>query len=262
MQTVDFSIVIPAYNNLSLLQRTLESIRIQRGISMQIVVVDDSNRNNDIQDYIVGLADKRIQYQRNTPSLGAVRNWNEGFRRCCGRYIMLIHHDEALQEKNHLGRLKKELETTEIVISNIMVKRQDGHSYNLFPSWFKRLTLHLPSLLFFVNAIGPCAVVAFHKEHLQMFDEQLRWFVDVEWYYRMINSSTTSFLPSAVVTSHHGHQEQISQNININTEAKNDLMILYRKYGYFSAICIAAWIQVNILHNNYLHKLLKKIKGR
>lgn len=262
MQGIDFSIVIPSYNNLSLLQRTLDSIRNQRGVSMQIVVVDDSNRHNDIQNYIKELNDERILYQHNTPSLGAVRNWNEGLGKCCGRYVILVHHDETLQGDNHLSILRKELEISNLVVSNITIKKQEGHSYSLFPSWFKRLTLQFPSLLFCVNAIGPCAVVAFRKEQIQMFDDQLRWFVDVEWYYRMIKSSRASYMPTTVITSHHGHQEQISQNININAEAGNDLVILHRKYRPFSAVGIAAWIQISILHNKHLHKLLKTIKGR
>lgn len=262
MQEVDFSIVIPTYNDLSLLQRTLESIRNQREVSMQVVVVDDSNSNNDIQHYVEILADDCVFYQHNTPSLGAVRNWNEGLRKCCGRYIVLVHHDEVLQDDNHLVRLKKELEKTDVVVSNIKVKNGDGHSYHLYASWVKRLFLYFPSFLFCINAIGPCAVVSFRKECMQMFCEQLRWFVDVEWYFRMFTASKVSYLSTTIVLSHHGHLEQISQNINVKTEAENDLVVLRRMYSACSAVCLAAWIQINILHSKSLHKILRKIKGR
>lgn len=262
MQEFDFSVVIPAYNSLSLLKRTLDSIRNQRDVSVQVVVVDDSNSNDDIQDYIEELADNRILYQHNVPSLGAVRNWNEGLRKCSGRYIVLVHHDEALQGDCHLLRLKKELETADVVVSNIMIGRSDGHAYRLYPSWFKRLVLHFPSLLFSINAIGPCAVVSFRKESMQMFCEQLKWFVDVEWYYRLFAASRVSYLPAVIVMSHHGHQEQISQTINIKAEAEKDLAVIHQRYSKCSAVSIASWIQIHILHNDGLHKILKKILGR
>lgn len=259
---VDFSVVIPAYNNLELFQRALHSIRIQKDVSVQIVVVDDSNKNNDIEDYVLSLHDDSIIYNHNRPSLGAISNWNAGLRKASGEYVILMHHDEAFANADHLKLVKDAFRKYDVVIGNIQVNRSDGKTYSIFPLWFKRFVLRMPSALFCINAIGPCAVCACKREYLEYFDERTNWFVDVEWYYRIMKRRKTVFLPEAVVTSYHGHQDQITNTIDTMREAKLDASVLRGKYRFNLAVRTAMWIQIYVLHNDILHKTLRKILGR
>ena len=57
---VDFSIVIPAYNNLSLLQRALDSAWQQQGVEFEVIVTDDST-TTDIAQYVATLGDRRLR---------------------------------------------------------------------------------------------------------------------------------------------------------------------------------------------------------
>lgn len=262
MQTPDFSIIIPAYNSLELLRRTLESIKAQSGVTIQTVIVDDSNRNDDIEHYVLSLGDASISYHHNRPSLGAIANWNSGLHKADGKYLVLMHHDEAFQGDDYLLKMKDRLQQSDVAIGNILVEKRDGKRYSIYPPRFKMLVLKMPASLFCLNAIGPCAVCAFKREHVEDFDERIKWFVDVEWYYRMMRKRKVTFVPSAVVVSHHGHDEQITKNINVNVAARQDSAILSAKYRSDILVRIAIWLQIYVLHNDRLHAILKKLLGR
>ena len=260
--TVDFSIVLPAFNDLPLFRRTLESVRCQKDVSMEIIIMDDSNENDDIGQYVASLSDDRIVYTHNVPSLGAVRNWNSGLGMAHGRYVMLIHHDEALVSDSFLKRVGQRLCEKEIVVADIEVHRSDGKVYGLYPKWVKRIFIACPALFLAINAIGPCAVVAMRREAVEMFDARCRWFVDVEWYYRIFRHRNACYLPSVRIASQHGHKGQITNNINTMVEAKHDAAVIREKYRWHILVRLAVWVHIHVLHNEGIHKMLTVVFGR
>lgn len=262
MQTPDFCIIIPAYNSLELLRRTLASVKAQRGVTIHTIIVDDSNRNDDIEHYVLNLGDATISYHHNIPPLGAIANWNSGLHKADGKYIILMHHDEVFLGDDYLLNMSEALKQSDIVVGNIFVEKQGGKRYSIYPDGFKRLMLKFPVALFCINAIGPCAVCAFKRENVEDFDERINWFVDVEWYYRMMRKRKVTFVPSAVVVSHHGHDDQITKNINVNVAARKDSTTLSAKYHSDILVRIAIWLQIYVLHDDRLHAILKKIFGR
>jgi glycosyltransferase involved in cell wall biosynthesis len=88
---VRFSIVIPTYNRVHLLRRTLKSVWHQRFTDYEIIVVDDGS-NDGTQEYLQDLHDKvRVVRQANSGS-GAARN--RGLREAKGDYIALLDSDD------------------------------------------------------------------------------------------------------------------------------------------------------------------------
>ena len=43
----EFSIIIPTYNNIGLFKKSFNSVLAQKNVTTQIIIVDDSNENND-----------------------------------------------------------------------------------------------------------------------------------------------------------------------------------------------------------------------
>lgn len=257
MQDIDFSIVIPAYNNLELFRYSLDSVRKQKNVSFQIIVVDDSDKNRDIEEYIEYINDTHIVYSHNTPSLGAVRNWNFGLNKAEGKNVVLLHHDESFGDELFLYRIKEAMTKYDIVISNVIVKSVATKTYRLFPTWVKKYALRMPSTLFLVNSIGPCAVVAFKRKIQEKIDERIHWFVDVDWYYRMMKGHRICYLNDNVIVSHHGHQNQITNTIDVIGVSKADAIIINEKYSNKFSIALFMWVQIYVLHNPMLHKILR-----
>lgn len=229
---------------------------------MEMIVVDDSNQNDDIENYVTSLNDGRISYHHNRPSLGAVKNWNSGLRLCHGEYIMVVHHDEAMKSEYFLKEIQQQLQNNDIVVCNIEVHHANGKVYGLYSSWIKKFVISHPSLLFAVNAIGPCSVVAFKNNLLEPFDEKTNWFVDVEWYYRLMKGRKVAYNPSIYIISEHGHKGQITNNIDTAIEARKDTEWLSVKYASNKSVRCYMWFQINVLHNDKLRRMLKKILGR
>ena len=223
-----FTIVIPAYNQLSLLQRALESVLRQEGADYDIIISDDSS-DNKIERYVLQLGNRDIHYVRHQQGKGAAYNWNDGLRMATGQYLILMHHDEEMAGNDYLKRVQQQMEQgADIVISTVCVNGQKKRQHR--NRWLKEYVCNHPALLFLLNVIGPCACLTFRNELLQTFNTNLRWLVDIEWYYRMLNSRKPVCIHTLTIYSHHGHESQISQTINKKETFLSDKAILYHVY--------------------------------
>lgn len=223
-----FTIVIPTYNQLSLLQRALESVLRQEGVDYDIIISDDSS-DDKIERYVQQLENRDIQYVRHQQKKGAADNWNDGLQMATGQYLILMHHDEEMTESDYLKRVQQQMEQgADITISTICINGQKKSRHK--NRWLKEYVCHHPTLLFLLNVIGPCACLTFRRELLQTFNTDLRWLVDVEWYYRMLNGRKPVCIHTLTIHSHHGHESQISQNINMKEAFLSDKAILSHVY--------------------------------
>ncbi len=225
----DFSIVIPAYNNLDLLKRALDSVLKQKDVTYEIIIVDDST-TNIIEEYIICLNNASIRYFHNRPSLGAVPNWNYGLSLTKGNYVILLHHDEAFDSEEHLLSLKNIMSNCDISVSDIVVYVEGKERRNLIIKNFKRLMLAFPIISFVINAVGPTACLCIKKDCIIPFNDNLKWLVDVEWYYRLFkwNKCHTNNLR---ISSTFGHAGQITRNIDIRETEIKDIQEIETRYN-------------------------------
>ena len=243
----DFSIIIPAYRHLTLLQKSLTSVLQQEGVRFEVIVTDDSE-DATIKHYVDGLADKRVIYLRHDRDSHPVSNWNEGLRQVSGRYVILIHHDESMREKDYLKRVMQHLDAgVDVVVAHIEVFINDRKKTDYFPPFFRRFIYKRPAILFLFNAVGPTACVAFRREHLQTFHTELVWLVDVEWYYRLFHNKRVCYLEDCHIRSVHGHEGQISGNINIMESFKKDKSILCHIYANIFTIRLMLFLYQHLI---------------
>lgn len=67
---------------------------------------------------------------------------------------------------------------------------------------------------------------------IKYFDENLKWVVDLEWYYRLMNKRKVAFIKSNWITSMHGHKGQITMNLDICNQVQKDSKYIFDKYKY------------------------------
>ena len=238
---VSFSIVIPTYNQLSLLQRALGSVLQQEGADFEVIITDDS-QSDDIMKYIASLDDSRISYYRHQGGDGAADNWNYGLSKAQGRYLILMHHDEAMMNANYLATIQSHLnQGADIIVSKTIVEVNGKRKMQHFSKGIKQFVLRHPELLFWFNVIGPCSCVAFKHEWLQPFNTSLRWQVDVEWYYRLIKNKQAVYVDTLRMLSQHNHEGQITKQIDIYEAFMQDKSVLSKLYHKNRAVlrCIA-----------------------
>ena len=251
-----FSIIIPAYNNLPLLRRALDSVLRQQGVEMEVIVSDDST-NSGIADYVSTLGDPRLHYHHHDKADSAIANWNSGLAKASGSHLILMHHDEAMATPDYLATLQRLFDNgADIVVSNIEVVVGDKTKPSHFTTAMKRFILRHPSLLFLANAIGPCACIAFRRQLAEPFCEQLHWLVDVEWYYRLLKNHHVSYAPQLTIRSIHGHEGQITQSLDIRSTFEADRrIVLHRHPGH--PVRLTLWLYKALILNT--KQLLKTL---
>ena len=223
----DFSIIIPTYNHPDLARNAITSVLKQQGVTVQIIISDDSV-NDEIASLCNSFSHENLLYMHHISTHNAAENWNYGLGFATGEYVILMHHDEYFQSNNHLACLKDKFDTgADIVISNISVTINQKQKKRFFTKKAKSWILRHPAMLFAFNVIGPCACVAFQHSCLQNFNAELSWLVDVEWYFRCLSRKKVTYINDLYVGSQHGHQGQISLEINVLQALKKDIRTIY-----------------------------------
>jgi len=238
----DFSVVIPAYNSLELFRDALQSVLMQKEVSLSILVTDDST-NTRIEEYVSKTNLPQVSYLHNNPPRGAVKNWNHGLSKADGKYVMLLHHDERLPGPDFLKNALAQLRSGrhDLLISDVVVHLPGNiRSEQKLPAAFSRfILLRFPSLIYTLNLIGPTACVIFKKERFLPFNEELNWLVDADWYFRMMKGNRTGFNSGLPIRSHFGHQDQITLGLDRDRAEKEDQAVIKKSNGLFSSVAVA-----------------------
>src|SRR5689334_22596296 len=91
------SVAVLTRNRPNLLRLALESILAQRGVELDVIVLDNAS-TDDTGDVVRSFADSRITYVRNESDIGIVRNWNRGIQLATGRspFVSIFHDDDIM----------------------------------------------------------------------------------------------------------------------------------------------------------------------
>ena len=247
------SICIPAYNHLAHLQDALNSVFMQTFRDYEIIITDDSN-NNDIFDYIHQLSNRDcIKYFKNQPSLGAPANWNRGLSLATGKFIKILHHDDQFIDENSLGYFVQALESSpnkNIVFCALLNRDASTGSEKIHrPSAIdlKRLTED-PNILFCGNFIGPPSGILFRAPPKYLFNEKLKWLVDIDFYMSNWTGKEFLFVPKVLMKISSGDPDQVTRSCEF------DMQI-----NAFEYLTLFDRLQ-NSLTKNELRKYIRKLR--
>lgn len=249
-----FCIIIPTYNQLPLLKRALESVLHQQGADYEVIVTDDSD-NENISTYIQSADNQLIKYFHHKSTGRAVDNWNFGLSKAEGQYVIVMHHDEAMASSNHLSLMAQALTDADVAIADVEVMTDGKQSKRWLSHLTRKLCCKHPEWLFLQNAIGPTACIAFKRDQLQSFNLDLKWLVDIEWYYRLLKGKRVSICKSCKIQSTHGHAGQISQQLDIMQAFSQDKAIICQTHG--NDVRLMLWLYEHLILGT--KRLLRRI---
>jgi glycosyltransferase involved in cell wall biosynthesis len=96
---IDICVVIPTFRRRELLLEAIQSVLRQTGVSIEVIVVDDSPEGS-ARSTVEALGDNRVRYfQSETPSGGKpalVRNY--GAKRATGRFVHFLDDDDLVAQ--------------------------------------------------------------------------------------------------------------------------------------------------------------------
>jgi glycosyltransferase involved in cell wall biosynthesis len=214
MDPIDVSVIIPTYHRERELREAIDSVRVQRGVALEIIVVDDSPEGS-ARDVIAIVSDPRVQYiSRPEPSNGRpARVRNDGAKIARGRYLYFLDDDDMLVPDT-LAELSKALDAAPRaamafgVVSPFGVDAGILHHNQEYFAEARRLALklkgsrQLSACLTFKTAILVCSAGMARRaffEEIGGFDAEIPICEDAEFWARISHGRGHVFLDRTVV---------------------------------------------------------------
>ncbi|NML21822.1 glycosyltransferase [Pseudoflavitalea sp. G-6-1-2] len=233
MDTVAVSVCIPAYRKPDQLIRLLESLLLQRFSNYEVIVSDDSPDNSVriiCEQYQHKLP---LQYFHNQPALGSPENWNNAIRKAKGKWIKLMHDDDAFATPDSLGALYALTSGgADFVFSgyNVVEETSIRSSHHIAPSWVEKLNQD-PRLLLSNNVIGHPSVTMHLNNGRLWYDKRMKWMVDIDFYVRCMQQGSFNYSTEPLINIGH-HEAQITRSVFLDKKVVvPENMLLLHKLG-------------------------------
>lgn len=216
------SICIPAYNQPEHLKKAIESVLAQTFDDYEIIITDDSP-NDSVRDLVTSFdRSDKIKYFKNAATLGSPENWNESLRKATGNYIKILHHDDWLYDKNSLGKYVMLLDKNEKAdFAFSATKASSAHHEDYIHRADKKQLKELsarPAVLYTNNFIGAPSTTIFRHKNGFLFDKNLKWLVDIEFYIRMLKSNNNFAFTDEVLSVTNKPDGRVSDECANNKE--------------------------------------------
>lgn len=156
--------------------RLLESLWSQVYQDFEIVITDNSDDDvikNLCEQYKTG-----IRYYKN-PIKGMAQNTNEAIRRSKGELIKILYMDDFLSHNKSLLKIVNNFEGQWLVSACTHIRLGDNFTQGVhYPEYSDDIhTGH--------NTIGSPSVLTILNDNPMMFDEEMTWLLDCDYYKRM-----------------------------------------------------------------------------
>ncbi|MDR0427451.1 MAG: glycosyltransferase [Dysgonamonadaceae bacterium] len=224
------SVCIPSYKQASFLERCLNSISAQTYTDYEIVVSDDSP-NDEIEQLIKKYEHIPVLYRKNRTPLGSPENWNNAIRMASGEYIKIMHHDDWFSSPSSLEDYVDLLDKNPDSYFAFSACRDIGKEREIahHPNNYELNSLKKnPDILSLGNFVGAPSTTIFRRNVDMFFDKNLIWFVDIEFYIRLLRKFP-SFVYSNKELVYIGISENQISNYCVNNE---DLITKERNYFF------------------------------
>lgn len=230
------SICIPTYNQVKYLRQTIDSVFNQTFTDYEIIITDDSPTDivfDLVQEY---QSKGKIQYYKNAISLGSPENWNEAIRRSKGEYIKIMHHDDYFTDENSLFEFVKMLDenpNSDFAFGATLIidiKRDKSRIHCPTKVQLRNL-FQDPYVLFLGNFIGPPSSVIHRRNVDLIYDRNLIWVVDFDFYIRnLVNNQFFIFSNIPLITNISGEIHNVTRLCeNVKSVEIQEYLYLFNK---------------------------------
>ena len=147
---------------------------------------------------------------------------------------MFLHHDEHVQSEYFLNTILQVLTETDTDFFVLpLIKSKNGQFHRHYPIYLKWIYIHFPTLLFVCNPFGSPSVVIIRTTLMEKFDSDLKWYVDVDWYFRhLVKRPRVKLLddPYLTIVSDLDFTDTITSKLNLKTLISDEENYIAFKY--------------------------------
>ena len=195
------SLVIPSFEYDEGVLRILNLLELSGESNIECLISDDS-KSTKVETVVKNHSlykEGRIKYVRNKTPLGAIKNWNRLINKAVGDYILVLHQDECPENINFFNNLRediKEFNEPDIIFLRCSHITLFGTFFQFHMPYFisKKVLQFKPEILLVHNFVGSPSNVVFKQNKKLLFDEKLKWLVDVDWIVRLLNQRNIKWI--------------------------------------------------------------------
>ena len=226
MSNPNISICIPTYEmngkGVYFLNRLLKSIDFQIFQNYEVIISDHSN-DNSIEEFVKHKNDKRIFYIKNLENRGkSAHNLNNSIKFSNTENLKIMFQDDFFCYNNALNIITDAFERDIKWGATGCLHYENKNYYRPHsPNWNKDIKIG-------VNTIG-CPSVIFLKKEDILFDENLIWLMDTEFYWRMYKKYGLPFLIKDYIIAIGTHSDQVTNTLATDLIKQNELDYVLKK---------------------------------
>ena len=203
-------ICIPTFEHAELLERALDSIRIQ-SYKEYIVIISDDSKSECIKELVNQYDDINLHYFCNEYSLGTSSNLNRALSYAIMMnvdYIKILFQDDWFSREDSLEIMIRKLESSNAEV--LFVGDYENYPNRRYSRVMEQKKLERikrkPFTLFSGNFIGAPSVVMYKTCDI-MFDPEFTWLLDVDFYFRLLPNREIVYIYEPLINiGHDGDQ--------------------------------------------------------
>lgn len=220
------TIVIPAYNRASTLDRAINSVLNQSYSNIEVIVVDDNSTDNTIE-IIRKINDKRLKYIKLNENKGACFARNLGIQNSTGEYIAFQDSDDEWYKDKLDKQLKFLKEESYNLVGCSINQIYDSGKIKTFPN-INIESIDIKEYIHYGNIFSTQTILGKKECFLKnQFDNSMPRFQDWELMIRMCKTYKVGFMQEKLVDAYI-QNDSISKN---NKKAVEALDIIRKKYA-------------------------------
>lgn len=200
------SVAVPTYampNAEFFMRRLLDSLWVQNMQDFEIVVTDNSD--DDVVESVCRRYVTGIRYLRN-PRKGMAANTNEAIRQSSGRMVKILYMDDYMAHPDALGRMYRDFDGRWLVTGC-------GHAGTDGVPTHVHYPTYSPDIHTGNNTIGSPSVLTILNDDPLMFDENLGFLLDCDYYRRMFDLYGSPTISDDVGVIIGIHDDQVSNSM-------------------------------------------------
>ena len=269
---IKLNILLPTYRYKKGVEKILTSISQTRNKSIHVYLFDNTENNSIYLLYQKYKKKLKINYFKNVPTINASENWNRAISYINSKkeniynYSILLHQDEYFGSKDFFKELFnqiREKKYPEIISMNTYVKYNNKYFNKIHTLKTQREFLHkyFKNYIIYRNYFGPLSSIIFKtNKFLPKFSRNLRWFIDVEFYLKIINFNYRWHFSELYLVSDQKNNFSLTNRLKksnfnkIKKAEKNDFKLkvpLVYRILYF-IIDFPMWCLIRIYNKLYL----------
>ncbi len=251
------TVLVPTFNNNKALTKIIDVYKNDQRV--EIIVSDDSDNKRE-KSLIKSSCEVANVHYFEGPRTYPVDNWNKLLKMVNTPFFVLNHHDEYPDNLDFLDELDNEKLGLLILPCSSKVPGRNFHNIETWQQYIFTKFCRLFNNASFNMLLAPTASVIVSNDLKDiLFDKNLKWYVDAEWYLKLFNEVKfkkfkTKFYPFSRVFS-----IQASNSITLSLKNRLKEQIKYEK-KYLNSIGLFPGEFINLIQFFCLAAILFKTK--